>query len=79
MANNAELSGPMLEAMRTVAQESGKDVNSLLNEAVEQYLSHREVDELAAYGQANARRLGRVPSDAVRYVREDRNDPRRGR
>lgn len=33
MPNNAELSEPMLEAMRVVAQQSGKDLNSLLNEA----------------------------------------------
>ena len=79
MPNNAELSELMLQAMQLVAQESGKDVNSLLNEAVEQYLSHRAVDELAAYGQANARRLGRVPSDAVRFVREDRNNQNSGR
>ena len=79
MPNNAELSEPMLQAIQLVAQESGKDVNSLLNEAVEQYLSHRGVDELAAYGQANARRLGRVPLDAVRFVREDRNNQNSGR
>jgi hypothetical protein len=78
MPNNAELSEPMLQAMQTAAQESGKDVNSLLNGAVEQYLSHRGVDELAAYRQANSRRLGRVPSDAVRFVREDRNNQNRG-
>ena len=72
MPNNAEPSEPMLEAMRVGAQQSGKDLNSLLNEAVEQYLSrresHHEIDESAAYGQANARRLGRVLSDAVRFV-----------
>ena len=34
MPNNGELSEPMLQAMQAVAQESGKDVKSLLNEAV---------------------------------------------
>ena len=79
MPNNAELSEPMLQAIRVIAQQSGKDVNSLVNEAVDQYLAHRQVDELAAYGEANARRLGLVPSDAVRFVREDRNNQNRGR
>lgn len=76
MGNNAEISEPMLEEMRVIAQQSGTDVNSLINEAVKKYLTHRQIDELAAYGQANARRLGLKPSDSVRFVREDRS--RRG-
>jgi hypothetical protein len=78
MANNAELSDPNLAAMRVIAQQSGKDINSLFNEAVEQYVARREMHDLAAYGRENAIRLGRVPSDAVRFVREDRGNQRRG-
>lgn len=69
----------MLEKMRLVAQQAGTDVNSLFNEAAEQYLARREIDELAAYGQGQAKRLGLKPSDAVRLVREDRNNQTRSR
>jgi regulator of protease activity HflC (stomatin/prohibitin superfamily) len=79
MANNAELSEPMLEAMRVIAQQAGKDLNSILNEAAEQYIARKEMHELMAYGKENASRLGRVPSDAVKFVREDRNNQSRGR
>ena len=79
MANNAELSEPMLEAMRVIAQQAGKDLNSILNEAAEQYTARKEMHELMAYGKENASRLGRVPSDAVKFVREDRNNQSRGR
>jgi hypothetical protein len=52
---------------------------SILNEAAEQYIARKEMHELMAYGKENASRLGRVPSDAVKFVREDRNNQSRGR
>ena len=72
MSNNIQVSETILEAMRCEAQLSGKDVNSLFEEAAEQLLAHRQINELAAYGEGRARVLGRKPADAVRLVREDR-------
>jgi hypothetical protein len=77
MGNNVEVSEPILEAMRREAQASGQEVNGLFEEAAEQLLAHRHIDDLARRGEGYARQLGRKPSDAVRLVREDRRQ--RGR
>jgi hypothetical protein len=76
MGNNIQVSETILEAMRREAQSSGKDVNGLFEEAAEQLLAHRRIDDLAAYGESRARALGLKPSDAVRAVREDRQRAR---
>lgn len=62
--------------MRREAEACGKDVNGLFEEAAQRLLAQREVEELHAYGKSNARRLGLKPSDAVRFVREDRKRQR---
>jgi hypothetical protein len=41
MSNNIQVSETILEAMRCEAQLSGKDVNSLFEEAAEQLFAHR--------------------------------------
>jgi len=51
-------------------------VNGSFEEAAEQLLAHRDVDNLARRGDSHAKRLGRAPSDTVRLVREDRNRQR---
>jgi hypothetical protein len=79
MGNNVQVSGNILEAMRRVAQATGEDINQLFDRAAEQFLAHRQVDELAAIGESHARRLGRKPSDAVRLVRDDRTERQRVR
>ena len=77
--NNVAVSDTIMEAMRREAQASGQDVNSLFEQAAERLLANRELDDLAAYGRTNARRLGIKPSDVVRLVREDRNQQSRVR
>ncbi len=76
MENNVHVSEVILEAMSREAQASGEDVWRLFDRAAEQFLAHRQIDELAAIGGGHARRLGLKPSDAVRLVREDRNQQR---
>lgn len=77
MQNNVHVSESILEAMRREAQATGEDVNHLFEQAAKELLAHREVDDLASYGQSHARRLGLKPSDSVRLVREVRNESRR--
>jgi hypothetical protein len=76
---NVQVSEDILEAMRREAEASSKDVNGLFEEAAQRLLAHREVEELAAYGKSNVRRLRLKPSDAVRFVREDRKHQQRAR
>ncbi len=76
---NVQVSETILEAMRREARASGKDVNGLFEEAAELLLAHRDIDELAGIGEGHTRRLRRVPADAVRFVRDDRNEHQRER
>ena len=76
---NVQVSEDILEAMRREAEASGKDVDGLFEEAAKRLLASREVQELAAYGKSKVRRLGLKPSDAVRFVREDRKKQQRAR
>jgi len=77
--NNVHVSESTLEAMRREAARTGEDVNALFDKAAQNLLAHREVDDLADIGASHARHLGYKPSDAVRLVREDRNNQRRAR
>jgi hypothetical protein len=76
MENNVHVSEDILEAMSREALASGEDVGRLFDRAADQFLAHRQIDELAAIGEGHARRLGLKPSDVVRLVREDRKQQR---
>jgi hypothetical protein len=76
---NVGVSEELLAAMNSAAKAQGKTADELFEEAGRRMLEHEGLDALARRGQGHAQRLGRKPSDAVRFTREIRDESQRGR
>lgn len=66
----------MLQEVEELARSESRTMSELVREALRQYKRQRRWEEINAYGRAQAKRRGIRPEDAVRLVREFREDQR---
>ncbi len=73
------LPADMLDAAEELAKEEHRTMSELVREALRVYQRERHAwQEIFAYGEANAKRLGiRREEDVVRIIREHRRDRRK--
>lgn len=71
----------MLEAAESIARQENRTMSELIREALRVYQRQRQSwQNVFAYGEANARRLGiQDEQDVVRVVREQRQQKRKNR
>jgi hypothetical protein len=66
--------------MEAIAAKEGKTPDELYQDAAQRFLAGRHLQELAEYGQAQAKRLGLKEKDVPRLIQESRWENRnRGR
>jgi hypothetical protein len=74
--NNLHIPDDLLNAVTEAASADGKTTDELAADALQRYLAHRKLEELARYGRDQSRRLGYTEADVPRLIAESRQENR---
>ncbi len=76
--DNLTVPASLMAAIRSAADEENRSAPELVRDAVEQYLSAKRWQQLLAFGEAQARKLGLSEADVPRLIAEARRESRNG-
>ena len=74
--NNLHIPDDLLSAVTEAASADGKTTDELAADALQRYLAHRKLEDLASYGREQSRRLGYTEADVLRLIAESRHENR---